>query len=261
MKLDYCFHTHTYRCGHARGTDEAYVKEAINANIKELGFSDHVFLPGQNQPGIRGDYAEIDGYLKSINSLKEKYKNKINIRIGFEAEFFENYVEYYKSLKKLGIDYLVLGQHFLMHNDHITSFDYFNYKTKMKRYFEEVEKGVKSGLFTYLAHPDFFLLFSTSFGRKEKEMSKRICKLCKNYDMPIEINLNGMRRNPVATLTYPYEKFWKIAGEIGNKVVIGYDAHYHEFFREQNYVEKAFEYVNKYKLNLINKEDILKRIK
>lgn len=35
------YHTHTTRCFHAIGKDEEYVKAAIQANIKELGFSDH----------------------------------------------------------------------------------------------------------------------------------------------------------------------------------------------------------------------------
>ena len=35
------FHTHTSRCGHAIGLDEDYVKTAIKAGIKVLGFSDH----------------------------------------------------------------------------------------------------------------------------------------------------------------------------------------------------------------------------
>ena len=42
--MKYCYHTHTKRCGHAVGEDEEYVIEAIKAGIKDLGFSDHVFL-------------------------------------------------------------------------------------------------------------------------------------------------------------------------------------------------------------------------
>ena len=38
------YHTHTTRCYHASGKDEEYVKAAIKAGIKELGFSDHIHL-------------------------------------------------------------------------------------------------------------------------------------------------------------------------------------------------------------------------
>lgn len=38
------YHTHTTRCYHASGKDEEYVKAAIKAGIKELGFSDQYTL-------------------------------------------------------------------------------------------------------------------------------------------------------------------------------------------------------------------------
>ena len=81
--MKYCYHTHTKRCGHAVGEDEEYVIEAIKAGIKDLGFSDHVFLKGITQQGIRGDYSCLDDYISSINNLKEKYKKDINIYVGF----------------------------------------------------------------------------------------------------------------------------------------------------------------------------------
>lgn len=40
------YHTHTKRCGHAEGEDEDYVLEALGSGITDLGFSDHIMLPG-----------------------------------------------------------------------------------------------------------------------------------------------------------------------------------------------------------------------
>lgn len=34
-------HTHTYRCHHAKGTDEEYVIKAIENGYDLIGFSDH----------------------------------------------------------------------------------------------------------------------------------------------------------------------------------------------------------------------------
>ena len=39
MKVN--IHTHTYRCGHASGTPEEYIKRAIENGIEVLGFSEH----------------------------------------------------------------------------------------------------------------------------------------------------------------------------------------------------------------------------
>ena len=34
-------HTHTTRCGHACGTEDEYVRSAIEGGLKTLGFSEH----------------------------------------------------------------------------------------------------------------------------------------------------------------------------------------------------------------------------
>ena len=48
MKMLANFHTHTYRCHHASGTDREYVESAIRAGVKVLGFADHspYWFPG-----------------------------------------------------------------------------------------------------------------------------------------------------------------------------------------------------------------------
>ena len=60
MNLINNYHTHTSRCGHAIGLDEEYVQCAIEAGIKELGFSDHIPFKFVSQPGVRMDYDKLD---------------------------------------------------------------------------------------------------------------------------------------------------------------------------------------------------------
>ena len=42
------YHTHTHRCNHAIGREEDYVKEALKAGMKILGWADHTpyLFPG-----------------------------------------------------------------------------------------------------------------------------------------------------------------------------------------------------------------------
>ena len=35
------YHTHTWRCSHATGTEEEYVQAALDRKLEILGFSDH----------------------------------------------------------------------------------------------------------------------------------------------------------------------------------------------------------------------------
>ena len=40
--MDYNYHTHTFRCGHAAGTEREYIETALKNGILRMGFSDHI---------------------------------------------------------------------------------------------------------------------------------------------------------------------------------------------------------------------------
>ena len=44
------YHTHTFRCHHANGTEREYIEQAIERGLHTLGFSDHAPMP------FEGDY-------------------------------------------------------------------------------------------------------------------------------------------------------------------------------------------------------------
>ena len=64
MKTNY--HTHTPRCKHAYGCEEEYIKSAIKAGFKTLGFSDHSPWPDVTDrmvSSIRMDALELEDYI------------------------------------------------------------------------------------------------------------------------------------------------------------------------------------------------------
>lgn len=231
---DYNYHTHTFRCGHAQGTDEEYVLEAIKGGIKRLGFSDHVILPGIIDPHIRGEYYFLENYITSIRNLKEKYVSQIDIKVGFEAEYSKSFVSYYKDLlKKKKIDYLIIGQHcFFKKGETIFYLREADNKKMIKKYVKDLCKGMSTKLFSYAAHPDLFVTAISKYDGFARKMTKRILKTAKKFDVPLEINLGGIRyprgvQNvwPESRCTYPYIEFWKSAKENGNRIIMGIDAH------------------------------------
>lgn len=98
------YHTHTYRCGHAQTDmkDEDYVNEFIKKGFKKIAFTDH--CPEKNvidkRKNMRMKYSEISEYLDSINYLKNKYKDKIEIENGFEVEYLPGEEENLLELKQ-----------------------------------------------------------------------------------------------------------------------------------------------------------------
>lgn len=232
--IDANYHSHTSRCGHACGSDEEFVLAAMKAGFNVLGFSDHVMLPKANQPGMRGDVSLLSDYFYSVRSLQRKYKGNIDIFLGFECEWYHNeYAAYYRALlTKYGFDYLILGQHcFRMDGRFFYYSSVADEKQGVELYVRDVISGINSGLFSYLAHPDHFLLWYGKWDEVAAKAAWDICKAAKNKGVPLEINMGPSRwkakssLDDLSILSYPYPLFFEIAKQVGNDVVIGVDAH------------------------------------
>lgn len=230
--LRHNYHTHTFRCGHAIGEDEEYVLEAIGAGFNTLGFSDHVMLDGISQVNVRGDFEQTEGYFQSINELKDKYKERIKIYLGFEAEPFPTYFPYYKELLETKkIDYLILGNHCSLEDGKIKYFfSRSTTKENLIEYKDTLIKGMETGLFIYVAHPDYFMGGYPTFDKTCKKITEEICDASLRLDIPLEFNFAAIRRGKVSLAgeeryLYPHLEFWKIAKKKGCKVILGLDAH------------------------------------
>ncbi|MCR5279210.1 MAG: histidinol-phosphatase [Lachnospiraceae bacterium] len=217
------YHTHTVRCKHAKGTEREYIEAAIANGFKVLGFSDHVPQPFKNGfvSTIRMDMSEIPNYVDTLLKLREEYKDRIKIYIGFEVECYSDYFdELMAELKKYPIDYMILGQHHVPNEDNGT---YVGFKTDseevLKLYADTVIKAMKTELFAYLAHPDL-INFTGPEEVFEKHM-KRVIQASIDDDYPLEINLYGF----VDERQYPSDRFFKLASTMGAKFIIGCDAH------------------------------------
>ena len=246
----YNYHTHTTRCHHAVDTDEEYIKSAIEAGIKYLGFSDHapVVFSGGHGFHYHMDIEDGEEYVNTIRTLAEKYKDDIHISVGFEMEYYPSHFEEMLELaRNFGADYLILGQHFIgdEYPDGIGSRAYTENPDRLKEYVNNVIRGIESGVFTYVAHPDII-----NFGGDEKlyyaEMT-RLCRAAKKHDVPLEINLHGIQHNRF----YPSDRFFEIAGQVGSPVTFGMDVHDSASLLDKHQVFKAAEMVKHHKLNYI----------
>ena len=108
------FHTHTSRCQHAVGTDEAYVEAALDAGFDVLGFADHAPFPFANGfvSGIRMPLDQLADYIHSVHALQQRYAGQLEIRLGLESEYFPRYHDHLLRMREQGIGYYILGQHY-----------------------------------------------------------------------------------------------------------------------------------------------------
>ena len=249
------YHTHTMRCHHAAGTDREYVEAAIQAGYQVLGFADHCpwVYPSGFVSGIRMTPEEVPDYFESLTGLREEYKEDIRIYIGFEAEYTPELIPAQDNLlADYPLDYLILGQHFLGVDD---AMPYTGQPTDsvsfLSDYVDSVIEGMKTGRFLYLAHPDL-IHFVGEDAAYDFHM-ERLCREMKEMDGILELNILGVADQR----HYPVERFLEIAGSVGNRYILGVDAHAPEQLLNRRAIEKSEKLCEKYGINLIDGLDLM----
>lgn len=244
------YHTHTPRCNHAWGAETEYVERALEAGLQILGFSDHspYVFPGDYYSHFRMRPNLLEDYVQTVLKLREAYKEKIQIPLGLELEYYPDLLpQLLPLLKDFPLDYLILGQHCLGNevNDHYSGRATAD-KRHLERYCNQTIDAMHTGLFTYFAHPDLlnYVGGDHSFYRQQV---RRICREANQCGIPLEINLLGMLEGK----HYPSDRFWEVAAEEGCDVVLGRDAHEPWQLLEAQYEKRGLELVSRFGLHLL----------
>ena len=248
--MNYNYHTHTFRCGHAAGTEREYIDTALKNGISRMGFSDHIAFafPDGYESAFRVPVNQVGDYFSSLRALREEYQGRMTIKIGFETEYYPKYFNaMLKNAVAWGAEYLILGQHFIA-NEHPGG----NYcgkpndsTDKLHEYVDCVIAAMETGVITYIAHPDLFRF--TGSNRIYAAEMQRICRSAVTTGTPLEINFLGIRDGR----HYPDERFWRIAGEERAPVTFGFDAHRPEDAFDAASLKTALDMVDRLGLNYI----------
>ena len=96
-------HTHTSFSDGAN-TPEEMILAAIELGMSEIGISDHSYLSFDCDYTMQAD--SIDDYKAEILCLKEKYKDKIEVKLGIEQD-------YYSDFPAEGYEYIIGSVHYV----------------------------------------------------------------------------------------------------------------------------------------------------
>jgi histidinol-phosphatase (PHP family) len=150
------YHTHTTYCRHARNTVEEMIEMAIKNGYRTIGFSEHA--PLKVHRNFRLNLHSWSDYIQEVNALKKKYKGKIKVLCGLETEYHKSAFDYYQTLRKTkGIDYMILGNH--NEGDPHLAKEWNAQRVNLKQYGIQLVDGIKSGLFSAVAHPDYIFRY------------------------------------------------------------------------------------------------------
>lgn len=250
------YHTHCYRCQHAEGTEADYINKAVEQGFDILGMSDHVPYRG-DLVGYRMNFDELWDYINTVRSEAKKYSSKIEVLVGFESEYLPSKRDYYESLlTKYHADYLALGQHFFQKGIHTKSSFDLNNTADCVTYAKSVAEALAAGYFSFVAHPDIVGINQLPWDKNMDEMTDIIINAAVKYDIPLEVNANGIRRGLVSEgddvhYMYPHYKFWEKAAEAKAKTIVSADCHAPYLLLDDD-VRKTKEMAHNWGLNVID---------
>ncbi|CAM2897673.1 histidinol-phosphatase [Helicobacter burdigaliensis] len=222
MRVD--LHNHTSLCNHASGSMEEYVLKAIEEKIDIFGFSCH--NPMEFDKEYRMKKSEVEGYLKEIQRLQEKYKDKITLKAALEIDYLPKYLD--KSLFGLDLDYTIGAVHFLDNwgfdnPEFIKEYAKRDINLCWEQYFEATIALAKSGLFDIVAHMDLLKVFNHRPTKDLRSSLEKTLKEIKKANMVVEINASGLRKE--AKEQYPSLEILQMCYEFDIPITFGSDAH------------------------------------
>ncbi|OHD96924.1 MAG: histidinol phosphate phosphatase [Sulfurimonas sp. RIFCSPHIGHO2_12_FULL_36_9] len=217
-------HNHTKLCNHAEGEISQYIEKAIGCGIKYFGFSEHA--PMNFDEKYRINFEQMREYEEAVLAAKERYKNKIEILLGYEVDYLIGYMD--ERVLNADVDYLIGSVHFIEewgfdNPEFIGNYKNQNIDEIWQKYFNAIEEMAQSRLFDIVAHMDLIKIFNFLPSKEAVDIAKNALIAIKKADMSIEINVAGFRK-PIGE-AYPSLSLLKEANKLNIPITFASDAH------------------------------------
>lgn len=256
MKID--AHTHTHYCPHSSGEHvEKMIQKAIELEFDEYHITEHPPLPDsflkklyplEVIPTITMSEQETDDYIKEMLNLKNRYKDNIKIKVGFEIDYLPEHTIWTKNfLNEYGkyCDTGLLSIHYLKGNNgwRCVDFNEEDMKEGLVSYYGDTEKfqlayynlvkeSIETDLGKYKPNRIGHLTLCNKF-KNYIEMEKsnlvdekilEILQLIKKQNCVLDFNTAGLYK-PYCGEAYPPDDILRIAQKMEIPFMYGSDAH------------------------------------
>jgi histidinol-phosphatase (PHP family) len=221
------YHTHTSRCGHARGTPAEYVEAAQAAGLLAIGIADHLPLLPEPDPELSMAACELGDYVAEVRELQSRLPGFV--LLGIEADYRPETVSEVRSLlESHPFDYVIGSVHHLGDWGFDDPRQVDRYSSReidgvWVEYFELLGDAAESGLFTILGHLDLVKKFGYRPTRRLDRELDRLIERVARTDIVVEINTAGLHK-PVME-AYPSAQILEKLRAAEVPITLGSDAH------------------------------------
>ena len=224
------FHTHTSFSDGDNSAEEV-VLSAIAKGFSALGISDHAFTEYDLSYCLTNE----ELYINQINTLKEKYKSKIQLYLGVEEDAFS-------KVERRKYDYIIGSCHYVFKNGQYHSVDSSeegfkkvltlfnnnpilyaeNYYLNFVNYINERKPDIIGHFDLITKYDEIMPLF---FNNKEYEaLAKKYLLQAIKSEAVFEVNTGAISRG-IRTTPYPSLELLHTLKKQGGKVILSSDSH------------------------------------
>lgn len=228
-------HTHTARCGHAGGRDAEYIEHAVAHGLAAIAITDHVpfyWLPvARHDPTLAMASEELPRYVEAVLALKERYRDRVEVLLGLEADFVSGHEETLAALlERYPFDVVLGSVHWLdgWWVDAPSSLArYRRGQAEVDRIWDEYTTALvgaaRSGLFDVLAHLDLPKKFGFRPSRPFAGRQAEVVAAVAASGCAVELSSAGRRK--VIGEDYPSPELLAALAAAGVPFVLSSDAH------------------------------------
>lgn len=252
------FHLHTAFSGDSEAAPEAMAERALELGMNSICFTDHMDTDSE-EPGF---ILDTDSYIPRMQTLRERYRDQLDIRIGVElgmqTQLGSRHEEY---VEKYPFDFVIASLHLVEGRDpyYPEVFAGREDREVYRSYFESMLANVRVfPAFQVLGHIDYVVRYGVhkakQYGYNEyADIIDEILRTIIGNGCGIEVNTAGLKYG--LGFPNPHPKIIRRYKELGGEVItIGSDAHQPEHigygFDEAKCILKAagFNYYSEFRL-------------
>ena len=241
------YHCHCDYSIDAVGTIEEYCEAALKRELAEIcftthfdsnpnadGFANFIRIKGENKPAIPENLAP---YVNDVLAAQEKYYPLgLSVKLGLEFGWYANCEEKVTRLKEwYDFDHLLVGVHeiknicFCAASTYEQCFADISMEQTVEDYYRQVVDAARSGLFTAVAHLDYYrkygeLFYGAGIHQQYKQHASDVYAALATSGTAIEINTAARRKG--LDSFFPSMEMLNAARRAGVDVLfLGSDAH------------------------------------
>lgn len=240
----YSFHTHTTYCD-GKAKAEAFIKRAIELQMKAIGFSSHAPFPIEVSWNMAED--QLMNYVNEIRSLSAKYQDEIDVYLSLELDYIPGVTKPFAQIKEaFGLDYTIGSVHLIKspinneflfldgpdtnYSHGLECFYQGDIKKMVKDYYHQVNEMILQEKPDIIGHIDKIKMNNKGryFSEDERWYQNLLMEtidVIKETDCIVEINTRGLYTKKSMSF-YPDLNFAKECKKNKIQMTISTDAHH-----------------------------------